>query len=145
MAYSSNKQTIAIYPLCVEYLSDVGILCKGGIIFMSKDKNHDYTQVEAFEARAFEIYHEKISPNSKHWKRFSDGCRSQFWFCFVAADMVKMHSKLSLEYISYNRFDVNEGKSISDTLGSIVKCAFNRAIVKEDEGVTSLEDIINLI
>ena len=33
MAYSSNKQTIALYPLCVEYLDDDdGILYKGGII-----------------------------------------------------------------------------------------------------------------
>ena len=58
--------------------------------------------------------------------------------------MVKVRSKLSLENISYNRFEANEGKSISDTLGSIIKCAFNRAIKKEDEGAT-LADIVNLI
>ena len=58
--------------------------------------------------------------------------------------MVKVRSKLSLENISYNRFEANEGKSISDTLGSTVKCDFNRAMKKEDEGAT-LADIVNLI
>ena len=146
MAHSSNKQTIAIYPLCVKYIDDDRILCKGGIVFMSEDKNHDYQQVEAFEARAFEIFREKIRPNIKHRKRFSNGCGSQFWSRFVAADMVKMHSKLSLENNSYDRFEANEGKSISDTLlGSTVKCAFNRETVKKDKGVTLLADIVNLI
>ena len=145
MAYSSNKKTIAIYPLCVEYLDEEGLLCKGGIVFLSEDKNHDYQQVEAFEERAFEIFREKIRPNIKNWKRFSDGCGSQFWSRFVAADMVKMRTKLSLENISYDRFEADEGKSLSDTLGSLTKCSYNRAIIKYDEGVSTLSDIVNLI
>ena len=57
-------------------------------------------------------------------------------FSLRGCRLAKMRLKLSLENISYDRFEVNEGKSISDTLGFIVKCTFNRPIVKEDEGVT---------
>ena len=56
IAYSNNKQTIAIYPQCVEYLDDDGILCKGGIFFMSEDKNRDYQKVETYKARAYLKY-----------------------------------------------------------------------------------------
>ena len=44
----------------------------------------------------------------------------------------------------YDRFEANEGQSISDTLVSICKCAFNRALLKND-GVASLSDIVDLI
>ena len=59
--------------------------------------------------------------------------------------MVKMESELTLNNISHDRFEANEGKSISDTLGSITKCSFNQAILKHDEGVRSLENVVNLI
>ena len=51
LAYFANKKTIAMYPLCVEYLDDDGTLCKGGIVFLSEDKKHN-RQVEDFERRA---------------------------------------------------------------------------------------------
>ena len=57
----------------------------------------------------------------------------------------KMKSDLSLENISYNKFEANEDKSISDTLGSIIKCAFNQALVHEDEGLARPTDVVNLI
>ena len=63
----------------------------------------------------------------------------------MVADMVKMYSKLYLKNISYNRFEANGGKSISDTLGSTVEYTFIRAIVKEDKGVISWADIVNLM
>ena len=132
MAYSSNKTTVVLYPLCVEYLDTDGSLCKGGIVFLSDDKKHDHQQIEAFEKRAFEIFREKIRPDIKHWKHFSDGCGAKFWLRYVAANMVKMESELTLNNISYDRFKANEGNSISDTLGSITKCSFNRAILKHD-------------
>lgn len=71
-----TNKTIAIYPLCVEYLGDERILSKGEIVFINKDKNHNYQRVEAFKARAFEIFCEKIHPNIRHWKCFSNNCRS---------------------------------------------------------------------
>lgn len=43
---------------------------------MSKDKNYDYQLVQAFEARVFEIFREKICLNIKHWKRLCNSRRS---------------------------------------------------------------------
>ena len=56
-----------------------------------------------------------------------------------------MKDKLKLQSISYDRFEANEGKSVSDSLGSISKCAFLRGVVKKDEGISSLTDVIDLI
>ena len=56
-----------------------------------------------------------------------------------------MKDELGLTSISYDRFEANEGKSVSDTLGSISKCAFQRGIVKSDEGVADLSEVIELI
>ena len=134
-----------MYPLCVEYLDHDSHLYKGGIIFLSEDKIHDHQQVESFEEHAFEIFKKYIPPQIKSWKRFSDGCGSQFGLKYVTANLFKMHESLHLDNISYNRFEANEGKSISDTLGSICKCAFNRGLLKNDEGVASLSDIVYLI
>ena len=105
-AYSCNKQTIAIYTLCFEHLVNGEILSKGGIVFMSDNKHRDYQQVNTLEARAFEMFCEKTS-KIEHWTHLSDGCASQFWSHFVAAEMVKMCMKLSLENIPYNRFKAN--------------------------------------
>ena len=44
MAYSSNKHTIAMYPICVEYLEEEEVR-KGAIVFLSDDKKHDNQQV----------------------------------------------------------------------------------------------------
>ena len=56
-----------------------------------------------------------------------------------------MKDILGLEYISYDRFEANESKSVIDTLGSISKCAFQRGIVKKDEGIADLSEVIELI
>ena len=63
----------------------------------------------------------------------------------MIANLFKMKEDLSLTTISYDRFEANEGKSISDTLGSISKCAFQRGIVKSDEGIRDLDEVIELI
>lgn len=144
-AYSSNKRTIAMYPLCVEFVREDGGLGKGGIIFLSEDKIHDHQQVEAFEVQAFEIFKEKLPHDISSWKRYSDGCGAQFWSRFVNANIFSMKDILKLDNISYDRFEAHEGKSISDTLGSIAKCCFKRAIFKNPEGVSSAADVVNLI
>ena len=110
MAYSRNKKTVAIYPLCVEYLDDEGHLCKGGIVFLSEDKIHDHQQVEAFEKRAFEIIREEVRPDIKHWKRFSDGAGSQFWSRFVAKSMPKMKMDLNLKACHTIDLKLTKGK-----------------------------------
>ena len=145
LAYSTNKKAVALYPICVEFLNTDGQLCKGAIAFLSEDKKHDHQQVEQFEKRAFNIIREKVGRPINHWKRFSDGCAGQFRSRFVAAQMFEMKQELELSSISYDLFEANEGKNTSDTIGSIVKCAFLRAMYQKDEGVSSIEDIVSLI
>ena len=145
VSYSANKIAVAMYPLCVEYLNNEGELCKGGIVFISEDKLHDHQQIEAFEKKAFEIIAQHIPYEITDWKRFSDGCGAQFWSGYVIANLFEMKEELSLTSISYDRFEANEGKSVSDTLGSISKCAFQRGIVKSNEGVEDLSEVITLI
>ena len=47
-AYSTNKITLALYPICIEYKVD-GVLHKGAVVFISDDKNHDVQLVAAFK------------------------------------------------------------------------------------------------
>ena len=98
LAYSTNKKTVALYPICVEYLNEHGQLCKGAIVFLSEDKKHDHQQVEQFKIRAFQIVCELLKRPFKHWKRFSDGCTGQFRSGFVVTRMFDMKEELN----SYN-------------------------------------------
>ena len=54
MAYSSNKVTVAIYPICVEYIGEDGSLQKGAISFLTDDKIHDHQQIRDFEVHMFQ-------------------------------------------------------------------------------------------
>ena len=74
LAYSSNKKTIAMYPICVEYLGTDGKVNKMAITFLSDDKVHSHQQVKEFERRMFEIVREKLGRPITNWIRFSDGC-----------------------------------------------------------------------
>ena len=130
LAYSTNKKTVALFPICVEFVNSKGELCKGAIAFLSEDKVHDHQQAKMFEIRAFEVIREKINQPIYNWKQFSDGCAGQFRSRFTAASMFPMKEKLGLENISFDFFEAHEGKSVSDTIGSIVKCAFLRGVHK---------------
>ena len=59
MAYSSNKTTVALFCICVEFLLD-GVIQKGAVVFLSDDKDHDAQQVTAFEQRMLQIICNKI-------------------------------------------------------------------------------------
>ena len=78
MAFSSNKLTEAIFPICAEFLDEQLRLQKGAIVFISEDKKHDFQQVETFEKRMFEILRMKCADEIKNWLRFSNGCAAQF-------------------------------------------------------------------
>ena len=49
----------------------------------------------------------------------------------------------NLEHVSFN-FEAHEGKNISDSIGSIVKSAFQRSIAKSDQGLTSVHEILEI-
>ena len=53
VTYSSNKVSVRIYPICIEYKSPDGKICKGAVTFLSEYKEHSHQQVQQFEKRMF--------------------------------------------------------------------------------------------
>ena len=145
MAYSGNKVTVALYPICVEYLGTDGILKKAAIAFLTDDKVHDHQQARDFEGRMFEIIREKLQRPILNWKRLTDGCDGQFRSGFTLADLMKACERFQLQRASFDFFEAHEGKNVSDTIGSIVKCAFVRAMHKNEQGVHNASDIVDVI
>ena len=145
MGYSGNKVTTALYPICIEYIGDDGLLKKGAISFISDDKLHDHQQARDFERRMFEIVREKLGRPILNWKRFSDGCDGQFRSRFTVADLMKACERFDLQQASFDFFEANEGKNISDTVGSIVKCGYVRAMHKHEQGVHNASDVVSVI
>ena len=60
LAYSGNKLTVAMYPICIEFKAADGTIAKGAIIFLSEDKEHSHQQIQQFEHRMFEVVCEKL-------------------------------------------------------------------------------------
>ena len=81
----------------------------------------------------------------KIWVRFSDGCVTQFNSRKVNADLLKSRKDFHLSHISFQYFEANECKNISDSIGSIVNCAFQRGIIKCNEGITTTAEIVKII
>ena len=145
MAYSTNKQTVAVYPICVEFLDVNSSLTKGAVVFVSSDKGHDFQQVKRFEDRMFEILRDKCPHPITNWLRYSDGCASQFRSRKVNANLLSAPQDFNLQNVSFDYFEANEGKNISDSIGSIVKCAFQRGIAKSEQGLTTCKEIVEVI
>ena len=146
MAYSTNKLTVAIYPICLEYLDEQGTLKRGGaIVFVSDDKRHDYQQVCKFEKRMFEIARThcpnpiKIGLDSVALVLFSLGPEK------LMGKLISAPDDFNVLNVSFEYFEANEGKNVSDSIGSIVKCAFQRGITKQNEGVSTCSEIVNII
>ena len=146
MAYSSNKLTVAVYPICLEFkMEDDGPVHKGAITFISDDKLHDHQQVKAFEKRMFEMVRNKYGFIVNHWQRWSDGCGAQFKSKFVNHDLLQARDEFQLKNTGFCYFEAHEGKNTSDTIGSIVKCAFLKGIAKENEGIGNAADVVALV
>ena len=139
-AYSSNTITVAVYPICVEYkIDDDGPVRKGAITFISDDKVHNHQQMKAFEQRMFQILCE-IGLEINSWQRWSDGCGAQFKSQYCNADLLNAKDSFKLQNASFLYFEANEGKNTSNTIGSIVKCAFLKGITKVDQGIGKVSD-----
>ena len=144
--YASNQVTVALYPIGVEFRRHDGSLGKGAVCFLSDDKTHDNQQVCQFEELMFRILRTEQGLNIDNWLRLSDGCASQFRSGFTNADLVMSKNKLNLKRITYAYYEANEGKNISDTIGSIVKCAFLRGQLKTgDHGVHSAREVVDIV
>ena len=111
---------------------------------MSEDKNHDYLSGGLRSKNIWNISWEDL-PKHQILETFQ-------WWLRVAILVSLRGCKDNEDPLEtpprkhfLDRFESTEGESTIDTLGSIATCAFNRAILKECEGVTSLADITNLI
>ena len=146
MAYSSNKLTVAVYPICLEFKTDpAGPVHKGAITFISDDKVHDHQQVQAFEKRMFQMIREDFGMVIQHWQRWSDGCGAQFKSKFVNHDLLQAPDTFHLNNVSFSYFAAHESKNTLDTIGSIVKCAFLKGIAKDDKGIGKAGDVVELV
>ena len=133
-----------MYPICLEFLSNDGEIRKAAITFISDD-DHSHQQIQQFEKRMFEVICEHLKQPIKKWVRFSDGCGAQFKSGYAAADLIHAPKVFDITSASFNFFESHEGKSISDSIGSIVKCAFIRGAMKCEQGIKNLEDVHHVI
>ena len=60
------------------------------------------------------------------------------------ADLMKVCPRFNLEQASFDYFEANEGKNVSDTIGSIDKCAYVRCMHKHEQGIHSVKDIVSV-
>ena len=103
-------------------------------------------QVRAFEKEGFRLFREDTSKLVEHWCRFTDGCGAQFRSQFCNRDLREAPVDLQLKSASFNYFEANEGKNISDAVGSIAKCAWMRAVSRKAvEGVTNASEVVDVI
>ena len=133
LAYSTNKVSFALYPICVEFVSTDNELRKGAIAFLSADTQHDHQQVGKFEQRMFEIIREQLGRPINYWARMSDGCFGQFKSRHCVADLMHASKTYNLKQVGFHYFASHEGKNTSDTIGSIVKSALKRGMFKQPE------------
>ena len=145
LAYSANKLTVAMCPICIEFKAADGTIAKGAITFLSEDKEHSHQQIQQFEHRMFEIVCEKLHRPLNHWIRYSDGCGAQFKSGYVVADMLRATENYQVKSVSFNYFEFHEGKNCSDSIGSIVKCSFTRGMLKSQQAVCNIDDILAVI
>ena len=74
LAFSTNKLTSAMYPICNEFKAADETIAKGAITFLSEDKKHFHRQIQQFKHRMFEIVREKLHRPLNHKIRYSDVC-----------------------------------------------------------------------
>ena len=145
MAYSTNKVNVAVYPMAVySKCPNSQQLLKHAIVFVSDDKGHDNQQVKLFEGEAVKILRDK-GVLVKNVVRFSDSCASQYRSRYTNSDLRSLNDFLDVEHITWNYYEAHEGKNLSDTIGSIVKGAYKRAMVSNDVGVQCANDIVSLM
>ena len=54
MAYSKNKTTIVLYPICVEYKVD-GIVKKGAVVFLSDGKIMMHSKLQLLKGACLQL------------------------------------------------------------------------------------------
>ena len=59
--------------------------------------------------------------------------------------MLRATENYQVKSVSFNYFEFHEGKSCSDSIGSIVKCSFTRGMLKSQQAVCNIDDILAVI
>ena len=59
--------------------------------------------------------------------------------------MLHATENYQVKSVSFNYFKSHEGKSCSDSIGSIVKCSFTRGMLKSQQAVCNIDDILAVI
>ena len=146
LSYSTNKVVFALYPICIEYLDEANDLKKGALAFLSEDRKHDHQQVQHFEEAMFKVIRDKVRDGICYWSRFTDGCGAQFKSKHTVAELMEAPIKFNLLQAGFHFFASHEGKNLSDTIGSHVKAALRRGMLKdEDLEVRTVDQAIAVI
>ena len=142
--FGANVVNIAEFPAVVFYRQEEAEpVQKACITFFSDDLNHDHQQVQAFERRIVEIVKQRTGILFKKIIRFSDGCGAQFKSRFCVADLCQMSGEvLGLDpsqggKVQAHFFASHEGKSDSDTAGSLEKLRAERILLRNTEMVVT--------
>ena len=146
LAYSSNKNSVAIYPMAAfSICPESGKLVKNAIVFVTEDRLHDHNQVVQFEIEAVNILRSK-GIQVTNILRFTDTCSNQYRSKNCNSDLRMLPSLLGIEgIITWGYFEAGEGKNLSDTIGALVKMSFVRGMKKEDRGIQSVTDVVEIM
>ena len=60
-------------------------------------------------------------------------------------DLMKACKRFNLEHASFDYFEANEGKNISDKIGLIVETAYVRGMLKHEQVIRCVKDIVSVI
>jgi hypothetical protein len=145
MGFTSNILTFMVYPTGLYFKREGSeILEKAAIVFVSDDKKHDHEQVQRMERRLMQLIKQKIF-TPKGWSRWSDNCNGQYKSQFVLYDLINVVNAVSptLIDVEFMYFEPNEGKNLSDTIGSLCKSAFLRAQQVNGEAVVTVDDMVS--
>ena len=104
---------------------------------------------QVFEALVFKYLKEKFGIDVKVWHRWSDQCSAQFKSSFTMHKLSVAREDLGLSQncvIHWHNFETNEGKNMSDSIGSCDKHAYEKGVMMNpDKAFRTAEDVANLI
>ena len=148
--FSGNVVQIACYPVIIKFqLPGEEKSRKGGIAFLSEDRKHDFQQIEVFERQVFQYLREKYNIDPKIWHRWTDQCAAQYKSQFTVEKLRTSSSSMGFCeecQVNFYFFEVGEGKNESDSLGSLIKLAYCRALHwNRDNAARTVHEIAELI
>ena len=152
--YTANTVTFAGYPVAVRFFDrSKQEVAKGAIIFISEDKQHDFEQVEKFEARVIEICEQKCEQVILNWNRWSDNCAAQFKSKKTIGKLTAAKRNVpgvevdpNSVRVSWDFLEANEAKNESDTIGGLSKTALRTTLMRNpDIAIITADDLVDAI